>query len=142
MRRYLLVILETVSAVGALGAAIGSCNAARATRQAMEAQLFSQIMQEYATPTMAQSLRLLRAWAENKGAGFAEEFGKRIQAGEADAIEVEKARRQVLFHFLTVLRLHGAGYVPESFVRQAACTEFDRLRQLCQRGRQRTVLSP
>jgi hypothetical protein len=122
MKRYLLVILEAVSAVGAMGAAIGSCDAARATRQAMEAQLFSQITHAYAAPAMAQSLQRLRAWATQYGDQFAEEFGKRLAAGEADAEDLEQARRQVLFHFLTVLRLHEAGYVPEAFVQQAACT--------------------
>ena len=121
MKRYLLVLLEAVSAIGALGAAMGSCDAARATRQAMEAQLFSQITHAYAAPDMAQSLQRLRAWAAQYGERFAEEFRDRFTAGEVDAEDIDQARRQVLFHFLTVLRLHEAGYVPEAFVQQAAC---------------------
>ena len=121
MRRYLLVLLEAVSAVGALGAAIGAYDAARATRQAMEAQLFSQITHAYAAPEMAQSLQRLRAWASQYGDRFAEEFRQRFAAGEADAAEIDQARRQVLFHFLTVLRLQEEGYVPEIFVQHAAC---------------------
>jgi hypothetical protein len=122
MKRYLLVLLEAVSAVGALGAAIGSYDAARATRQAMEAQLFSQITHAYAAPDMAQSLQRLRAWAAQYGEGFAEEFRNRFTVEEPDAADVDQARRQVLFHFLTVLRLQEGGYVPEVFVQQAACT--------------------
>jgi len=119
----LLVLLEVLSTLGALGAALGAYNAARATRQAMEAQLFLQITQEYATPTLAQSLRQLRPWAAEHGEQFAAEFGTRLAAGQADAVAIDQAPRQVLFHFLTVLRLHEAGYVPEAFVQQAACAE-------------------
>ncbi len=168
MKRYLLVLLEAVSAIGAAGAAIGSCNAARATRQAIEVQLYAQIMHEYAAPAMAQSLELLRTWKEQKGPQFAQEYGQRLQAGEADAVQVDQARRQVWFHFMTVLRLYEAGYIPEVFVRQSVCSEtggleilleivkpmrearnlntnraeFARLLQLCQPGPQAGLLLP
>jgi hypothetical protein len=127
MKRYLLVLLEAVSAIGAAGAAIGSYTAARATRQAIEVQLYSQIMHEYAAPTMAQSLALLRTWKEQNGPQFAQVYSHRLQAGEADAVQVDHARRQVWFHFVTVLRLYEAGYIPEVFVRQSTCVETDGL---------------
>lgn len=52
--------LAAFSALGALGAAVGAWRSARATRTAVEAQLFANFMEAYEGPEMQSLLRTLR----------------------------------------------------------------------------------
>jgi hypothetical protein len=101
-------------------AAAAAWLSAHATNRAAESQLFSQLMHEYADPSMAHSLRVLREWGDHYGERLAEEFVKQFREGKEDALRADEARRQVWYYFMTVFRLHEAGLVDKKFVRRVA----------------------
>jgi len=109
--------LTAVSAIGALGAALGAWLSAYATQRATEAQLLSTFMREYASQDMLYALRVLRNWRSNQGDEFAEKWHKALEQVSPDAQEVDQARRRVSSHFIMALHLYKSRYVKRRFLR-------------------------
>jgi hypothetical protein len=112
------VIVATVAALGAVGAAIGSFLSAKSTRVVTEAQLVLRFLDDYSEWRMLESLRLLRKWKAENGTEFAEEWRKALEAGSDEALEVDKARRHVAHYFYKALRLYESGYVRLDFLKE------------------------
>ena len=109
-------ILTAISALGALGAAVGAWLSAYATQRATEAQLLSTLMRAYASEDMLHALRVLRNWRSNQGDEFAEKWRKALENDSSEAQEVDRARRIVSSHFITALHLYKSGYVKKRFL--------------------------
>ena len=162
----IVLVLASISALGALGAAIGAWLSARATRFAAEAQLFSRFMEEYGAPQMLKALRTLRNWKAEQGNEFEEKYRKALESGDPNAHEVDQARRHVKFYFLKALRLYEAGFVTKRFLKEVAAVDgvnilygivesleyalnpafdkskFERFRQICGRAGTGRLIRP
>ena len=160
------IVLAMISALGALGAAIGAWLSARATRSAAEAQLFSRFMEEYGTPQMLTALRTLRNWKAKQGDEFEEKYRKALGEADPNVHKVEQARRLVKFYFLKALRLYEAGFVTQRFLKEVAAVDgvnilydivepleyalnpaynkskFERLRKICGRAGTGRLIRP
>jgi hypothetical protein len=160
------LVLITVSALGALGAAIAAWKSARETRRAAEGQLFSDFYVEYGTPEMLRSLRILRNWKANNGNEFEIAWKKKLDEDDEDAHKVDRARRHVKFYFLRALRLYESGYVSIEFLKGVCAVDginilydiveplefalnpafdrskFNRLRQFCGRAGTGRLIPP
>ena len=117
------ILLTAVSALGALGAALASWWSAKETRRAAEGQLLSSLYDDYGNPEMLQSLRILRSWKASTGSEFEIAWKKRLDGGDQEAHEVDRARRQVKFYFLRALRLYESGYVSKRFLQEVCAVD-------------------
>jgi len=149
--------LTAISALGALFAAIAAWRSARASRDAVEAQLLSNQMEEYGADKMLYALRTLRNWKADKGDEFEGKWRKAIETDDQAAQKVDRARRTVKFYFYKALRLYQSGYVSKRFLKDVCAVDginilydivepleyalnprydknnFDSLRQICGR---------
>jgi len=117
------LILTAISAVGTLGAAIGSFLSAWSTRRTSEGTLFAIHYKEYGSPEMLRSLRVLRMWKFDQGDEFGPKWKKLLDAGNPKGQEVDAARRQVKFYFMEALRLYQAGYASRKFLQELASVD-------------------
>jgi len=153
------VVIATISALGAVGAAIGAFWSANATRKAAEARLLLSFLESYSDPEMLQALRELRQWRADKAEDFAKKWRAAMDALDTSAQVVDRARRKVKGYFFHALRLYEAGYTSEHFLREVASVDgvnilydivepleralnpeydkerFQRIRDLCGRAR-------
>jgi len=65
---------EALATVLAAAAAFGAWAAAWATKRAAEAQILLDLLNDYATPEMAEALRTLGSWREQHGDEFADDW--------------------------------------------------------------------
>jgi hypothetical protein len=72
---------------------------------------------------MLHSLRILRNWKASAGSEFEIAWKKRLDGGDQEAYEVDRARRQVKFYFLRALRLYESGYVSERFLQEICAVD-------------------
>jgi len=119
----IMLVLAAVSALGALGAAIGAWRSAQATWSATKAQLFARFMEEYSAPQMLTALRTLRNWKTEQGDEFEEKYRKALEEADPNAYGVDQARRHVKFYFLKALRLYEAGFVTQRFLKEVATVD-------------------
>jgi len=110
--------LTGITAFATFLAAVAAWLSARATKKAAEAQLFSIHFAEYGKPEMSHSLRVLRAWKDDMGKEFTGIWKKARVAGEKRALDVDQARRQVKFYFMSPLRMWEAKFVSKRFLRK------------------------
>lgn len=93
---------EALVMLFAAAAAIGAWAAAWATKRAAEAQILLDLLNDYATPEMAEALRTLRSWQEQHGDEFADNWELGMATSDANADAVDHARRRVSAYFQNV----------------------------------------
>jgi len=111
------LILTSVSALGAAGAAVATFWEARETRKAAEGERLNRFLEKYSETEMLRALRRLRNLEHIHGKGFAEKWKRSLDKEEPKAMEVELARRHVSHYFQRALYLYETGYVSERFVK-------------------------
>lgn len=120
-------IVEILAQLATVGAAIfagwaawEARNAAKASRAAVEAQAVYSAMSDYFQPEMAEALRTLRAWAEKHGNNFATIWLQEFKARNHEALEVDRARRQLKGYFVKAARLRSGGLIEDNAFRAVA----------------------
>lgn len=106
-----------VIALATAAAAFGARSSAVATKRAVEAQLFSQLMSEYSSPAMAEAILVLktneRAWRTDSGGQTFEQliarWADRIGRGLPSDDPINNARRRVAHFFWKAARLIEEG---------------------------------
>jgi len=117
----ILAQLATVGAAIFAGwAAWEARNAAKASRAAIEAQVVYSAMSDYFQPAMAEALRILRAWAKKHGSNFAAVWLQEFKDGKPEAVEVDRARRQLKGFFVKAAQLHSGGLIGDKALRALA----------------------
>lgn len=83
------------------------------------------LIDQYFDPGMAQALRVLGKWKQDKGEGFAKVWSDDLdevrvvdEARRAEAQVIDDARRKVKGFFHKVAKLHFAGVIRASTVRE------------------------
>ena len=113
-----------IMAVAAAGAAVGSAVAAgfsawfsfRSSRTATDVAVTNLVLkfrEQYASDTMLDDLRNLRAWKDKHGPQFAETWAVMLSRGDEEARVVDRARRHVSSFFGAIIDLHDTGLVPK-----------------------------
>jgi len=114
------LIISGISALIALSIAIAAWRSAGASRKATQAQLYSRLFEEYASPQMAEALRILKEEFEY-GEGHETrdiEDDKRFHDLESLPSSSQGAHRHIKYYFIKVLRLEKAGFLPEKLMKE------------------------
>lgn len=105
------LLLDSMTAIGAVGAALAAGWAARQTMKAAEAQIYTELKYTYATDKMLASLKTLANWHNHYGEQFCNEYLIQLKGKKAEALNVDDARRYVKYYFLNLLDLHDLGLI-------------------------------
>ncbi|HEX8211704.1 MAG TPA: hypothetical protein VF584_16135 [Longimicrobium sp.] len=116
-------VFTAASALGTVVAAVAAWQAAKATSQVAEGQLYSTYYTEYGTPEMLRALRRLRQFREEHGEHFALKWKQALDQGEEWAHQVDLARRAVKVYFVRAHRLYETGYASKKFLRAVATVD-------------------
>lgn len=106
----LMTLLTAVASLATGAAAFAAFWAAWETRKAARAALGSQLLTEYASKDMHESMRLLRDWQKGNPADFAVKYQRLRKEDNPQAILLDSCRRMVLHYLLKLVALSGAKY--------------------------------
>jgi hypothetical protein len=120
---FLIAIFTALSAFGALGAAIAAFLSARATERGAEetrnnttAQLFSSLLESYATDEMLDSMNSLQEYRKKEGSAFAKKFAKLRISDYGKIKKLDHARRRISHYFNKVYVLYTEGLIDKKMV--------------------------
>ncbi len=110
------------STVVAALAAYFSYLSAKTTLLAYEAHLINEQAAKYASPEFLHHLRVLSRWRQRVTNGEQLDFIPLLTARNAEALDVDAARRAIKMHYESVARLARAGYLRKKAVREICRT--------------------
>jgi len=113
----LLAVVTYGGSLAAVAAAFAAFMQASRTRETNTAQLFLSFSERYNSPEMAAAMRRLVKWRLEYKDNFAKVWEERRQMGDADAVELNAARRLVSRYYYDVARLHEVGLISSKFAR-------------------------
>ena len=112
----LAIIFTGLTAFAAAGAAVAAWVSVHKTHQLAEGRLLRDFFEKYTSEEMSEALRTLRAWKDDCGDSFVDDYRTSLRKGESKAIEVDKARRRVSSHYRMALWLYRSKYVRKKFL--------------------------
>jgi len=112
------VVVAALAAVASFWAASETRKSAKATQNAAEAGLVAAFFDQYFDPSMAEALRILAALKIKGGEGFAAKWIDALKNGDPDANNADAARRKVKGFFHKATRLHFAGVIRATALRE------------------------
>jgi hypothetical protein len=113
---FLSVLSSLSTAIAALAAAAAALFTYMYTRSAdatLRSQLFLAFSDRYSEPAMSEAIIKLMKWRQAHPTDFAEVWFARYQAGDDEALELEKARRALNRYFVDIGRLYESKQVDE-----------------------------
>jgi len=107
--------LQFLAVGAAAAAAIAAWLSAREVRRAAQGNLIANYVKEYASAKMCDALRTLGNWRHDYGKKCVEVWWERLLDGDAEAEEVDKARRYVSHFFGTAKELKEKKLIGEEY---------------------------
>ena len=111
---FLAMLSSLSTAIAALAAAVAALFTYMYTRSAnatLRSQLFLAFSDRYSEPAMSDAIIKLMKWREEHPTDFADVWFAKYQAGDEEALQLERARRALNRYFVDIARLYESKQV-------------------------------